>query len=156
MNVIFLDVDGVLNCVETKNKCNGLLGIDGMKVKRLKEIVDKTDSKIVLTSTWKIGWDEDNDKCHYDAKYLNNKLSEQGLFIYDKTIDNGSNRGEGIYDWIMSHETENWVVFDDELFDDFDCVIKTHLVKTNFYNPKGGLQQQHIDKALKILKKNKF
>ena len=154
MNVIFLDVDGVLNCVETTAICNGLIGIDNTKVKRLKEIVNKTKSKIVLTSTWKMGWSNNYDKCDYDAKYLNDKLQKQDLIIYDKTIDKGSNRGEGIYDWIMSHEVENWIVLDDEIFKDYDEVIKDHLIHTNFYDRKGGLQNKHINQAIKILKRN--
>ena len=56
MKVIFLDVDGVLNCQKTEAKCRGFIGVDSKKVKLLKKIVDATDAKIVLSSSWKIGW----------------------------------------------------------------------------------------------------
>ena len=39
MKLIFLDIDGVLNCAISKSRCFGCLGIDDDKVKRLKTIV---------------------------------------------------------------------------------------------------------------------
>lgn len=54
--VIFLDVDGVLNCHSTKDKCDGYIGIDDKKVSLLKEIVDTTGAIIILVSSWKEWW----------------------------------------------------------------------------------------------------
>ena len=56
MKIIFLDVDGVLNCKSSKSRCGGFLGIDDSKVKLLKEIIDITGAKIVLSSSWRYGW----------------------------------------------------------------------------------------------------
>ena len=60
MKVIFLDIDGVLNANEDfggRSKPNpsihGILGITTTRLNRLKQIIDKTDAKIVLTSSWK-------------------------------------------------------------------------------------------------------
>ena len=75
MKVIFLDVDGVLNCNKSKSRCNLCVGIDADKIKRLKEIIDETGAYIVLTSTWKdyyvVGAYKQTEKF---AKYLNNKF----------------------------------------------------------------------------------
>jgi len=66
--VIFLDVDGVLNCetsksyVITENR-KVLTGIDKDKVKRLASIVAATGADIVLTSSWKNGWFQSNGIC---------------------------------------------------------------------------------------------
>ena len=63
MKIIFLDIDGVLNCVTTKERIPGsklLLGMEDIKIRYLKEIVDRTDAKIVLTSTWKVDWFKDD------------------------------------------------------------------------------------------------
>lgn len=57
MKIIFLDVYGVLVHANYSNKEN--LHIDEEKVKILKEIVDKTDAKIVLSSTWKNFYQKD-------------------------------------------------------------------------------------------------
>lgn len=51
MKIIFLDVDGVLNCQNSKSNCYGIMGIDDDKVSRLRKIVECTDAKIVLIST---------------------------------------------------------------------------------------------------------
>ena len=51
VKVIFLDVYGVLIHNNYRNPEN--LHIDEEKVKILKQIVDKTNAKIVLSSTWK-------------------------------------------------------------------------------------------------------
>lgn len=149
--IIFLDIDGVLNCISTKARCQGCIGIDDLKVKILKEIISKTNAKIVLTSTWKIDWDKNLEDCSYAGKYLNNKLKKQGLWILDKTKDNTNDRGQGIYNWIKKYNIKNWAVFDDEIFDDYDNMIINHLVKTKFYDDNGGLQEEHIEKAINIL-----
>ena len=62
MKVIFLDIDGVLNCQDTfikryeKKKITGYyeLEIDIDMVKRLAKIVEETNSLIVLSSSWRI------------------------------------------------------------------------------------------------------
>ena len=50
MNVIFLDVDGVLNSQQTDERCNGVIGIDSDKVARLAEIDEALQD-------WFISWD---------------------------------------------------------------------------------------------------
>ena len=40
MKIIFLDIDGVLNCRNSKASCHGIMGIDDEKVKNLKYIKD--------------------------------------------------------------------------------------------------------------------
>lgn len=47
MNILFLDIDGVLNA------CDGS-GLNTDKVTLLKEICDATDCRIVLSSSWRL------------------------------------------------------------------------------------------------------
>jgi len=47
MNILFLDIDGVLNC------CDGS-GLNTDKAALLKEISDATDCRIVLSSSWRL------------------------------------------------------------------------------------------------------
>ena len=56
IKIIFLDIDGVLNCRNSKPSCFGIMGVDNKKVEVLKSIVDKSGAKIVLISSWRIGW----------------------------------------------------------------------------------------------------
>ena len=51
MKVIFLDVDGELTYSNYKNKETANIDIE--KVKMLKEICDKTDAKVVISSSWR-------------------------------------------------------------------------------------------------------
>lgn len=157
MKLIFLDIDGVLNDINSKSRCGFFKGIDDDKVKRLKQIVDATDAKIVLTSTWKRHWDKNKDLIEDMGNYLNKKFKKQGLRVMDKTTDDGKHRGTGIIDYINNFHTdvENWIVLDDEYFPDYkECDILSHMVETDFYNG-GGLQDSHVELAIKLLNKEK-
>ena len=147
MKIIFLDIDGVLNAdcdFGGRSKPNptieGHCGICKTHVKHLKNIVDKTDAKIVLVSSWKRDY-EDYIKHGYHnriGKYLYNKLRAQGLQIVDTTLrydfSYGSNRGYEISQWLEEHpEVDSWVVLDDEKFKDYDFLkITPHLVQTDY------------------------
>lgn len=160
LNIIFLDVDGVLNCRTTKDKCGPYIGIDDQKVILLKELVEATNAKIVLVSTWKEWWfkrpklkDMQDDL----ANYLDNKLAKQGLEIWDKTDDDISlYRGEGIIEYLnimnsKGNHIDNYVIIDDELFDYKKQKLTPHLVRTSF--EQDGLQRKHIKKAVELLSK---
>lgn len=56
IKIIFLDVDGVLNCRTTEDVFCGSVGIEDEKVSLLKQIVDSTKAVIVLVSSWKEWW----------------------------------------------------------------------------------------------------
>ena len=162
MKIIFLDVDGVLNSVNTKERLHGLIGIEEAKVKLLKEIVDATDAKIVLTSTWKHEWFpyaplEEQPK---DGKYLLEKLSAQGLELLTKTYEAAPlYRGQGILDFLdtLPAPPESFVILDDESFDYKELNLIPKLVKTKFYpvepGDAGGLRPEAVQQAIDILNK---
>lgn len=153
MNVIFLDIDGVLNCATTKDKCGEYQGIEDAKVALLKEIVDKTNAKIVLVSTWKEEWEKGKNTSHM-GDYLDDKMQKQGLHIYDKTKNKVDgyymSRGEGILDYIVTHKVKNYVIIDDCQFDYDGCNLTDNYVKTNF---ETGLTKELSEQAIKILLK---
>lgn len=160
MKVIFLDIDGVLNCDTSKSYCHDdtcgiIVGIDSDKVKRLAEIVNATDAQIILSSDWKDGWNK-----YYTGrkpshiKYLDNHLYKKGkLIIKDKTPDIGKgwNRGEEILLYLKAHpDIDNYVILDDTFFDDFIIKeIEEHLILTDY---KVGLTDENVQSAIKILK----
>lgn len=150
MKIIFLDVDGVLNNIHSTERCRGFIGIEDSKVEILKEIVNKTCAKIVLSSTWKYGWEKNINDCDGHGTYLNSKLAYSGLKAIDKTKDL-SDRGEEILEWVNRNNITEYIVIDDEIFKDFEELgIVNRLVKTTFYGKDGGLQQEHIAKAIKL------
>ena len=157
--VIFLDVDGVLNTIKSTSRIHGIIGIDDDKVKKLSMIRDKTDSIVVLTSSWKIDWEKTvyTEDLNSFGRYLVDKLKKYNIYIFDKTDEESSSkRGSGIREWIKScdFEIDSFVILDDELFDYDECGLMPHVVKTSFYDDNGGLQEEHINRSIAILLNN--
>lgn len=160
MKVVFLDVDGVLNCVKTKEQTpSGCTGIESKLVKNLATIVNETKAIIILTSDWKIEWEAVSFCCSEDAKYLNTKLGEEGLQVVGKTYDDHvydpylRDRGKGIRRYLDALEdaAEGYVILDDHIFEDYDFELRKHLVKTNSFE---GLTTKDAERAIEILNGN--
>lgn len=153
MKVIFLDVDGVLNFYQTEAVSpQGYTGIASQPLKHLRKIVKATGARIVLCSTWRKGWNFNEEECSADGKYLISRLKRFGLHILDKTEDgNDAFRGTAIKKWLDKHpHVQKWIVLDDEIFVDYiECGIIPHLVQTNFY--AGGLSLSHVEKSISLL-----
>ena len=124
MKVVFCDFDGVLNCATSKSRVPSpeepniwYVGIDSDKMRNLVKIVQETDAKIVLTTTWRehyvIGAYKQMDPV---GKYMNNKFRMFGLKIYDKIIEGKRfDRGKGVKSWLNEHpEVTDFVILDDE------------------------------------------
>lgn len=157
MNVIFLDVDGVLNFEGCKERIGGFIGIDDECVARLSEIVFSCSppASIVLTSSWKTEWDNqpaNSKELTPMASYLVNKLKAHGMHLTGRTQEkNADQRGLGIIGWLrMAREIDHWVVLDDCVFEDYEeRGILPHLVKTSYGI---GLTDKGVEKAIKILR----
>ena len=180
LNVIFLDIDGVLNGynfwnllgwdIISKFKSDRLkgwyreltepFGVHESKVKRLAKIVHKTDAQVVISSSWRFSLQSsnltDNDKRLLDL------FDKYNIEIYDYTprSENGLRYNE-IMTWLYGHcEVKNFVILDDENFD-LQCFIGDRLVQTSSvprgYMIKGrwyentGLKNKHVRQAIKIL-----
>lgn len=174
MKIIFLDVDGVLNDEQTfidvykhwEKTGYRRIEINLDMVNRLKRIVDSTNAKIVLSSSWRFGWELIKDgecipKTEHDKK-LNSILSKYGLEVYSKTgrSDDGK-RYKEIEEWLNGHDdVESFVIIDDETYDLMNYYNKGFVVKTSF-RPVGemikdmkdcsGLQDNHVLQAIDIL-----
>lgn len=157
MRVIFLDIDGVLNTPSSKSRCGEYIGIDDDKVKRLADIVKRTNAKIVLVSTWKNYWHREvklKPLQDYTATYLDKKFEKFGLKVADKTRDKVDgiylSRGEGILEYIERNNVTSFVILDDFQFDYDGCDLTDCLIKTN---SAIGLTNGQVEKACKILLK---
>lgn len=117
MNIVFLDIDGVLNDILTRDKApSGYRGIDDDKVELLAKICDKLSANIVISSDWRdCLHDKDN-----DGKYLVDKLYKFGLYIIGiiPTIS-WSKRGEEIKKYLETYSNiiDKYLVLDDSEFD---------------------------------------
>jgi hypothetical protein len=54
MKVIFLDIDGVLNCKQTPNPRKFPYIIDQRLLARFKNLISRTNAQVVLSSTWRL------------------------------------------------------------------------------------------------------
>lgn len=157
--IIFLDIDGVLNCQDTfienyqervllnkyldksveNNVKISMCDIDYEKVMLVKYICDATGAKIVVTSSWRL---------LKNYIFIEEKLIQMGLSIIDVTDYIYNNRGDEIRDYLNNHKVDRFIILDDEVFPDFNDLVN-YLVKTDFYNK--GLDEVHVEEAIKIL-----
>lgn len=139
MKVIFLDIDGVLNSLTYFEENNILDGIDKEKVKLLQDIIRKTQVEIVLSSSWRIGYNKD------DTSHPCYKLKEYGLNIMDFTPVLRTNRGSEIKAWLNKNKVDKFIILDDE--SDMGDLLP-YLVKTDW---KNGLTKIEAEECIKRL-----
>lgn len=153
MKVIFLDIDGVLNCVDTTVKCKAFVGIDEKYVARLKRIVEATGAQIVLSSSWKHDWEPVNKEAQNEfGAYIDRVLKKYSLVAIDKTYESDSERrGEGIIQWVGTHEVDSFIILDNEWFDFKELGLQSRVIKTEFYDEHGGLTNDHVALAIELL-----
>lgn len=168
MNIIFLDVDGILNSntyfkflydSESQLRSREIYNdISDFHLQMLAKIYHTCNAKIVLSSTWR---ELDNkDKIYYSMyQYLLDSLAKYDMKIIDKTPVIDMNRPLEIVTWINNQVDKDDIKFvsldDDFGKEDYDKYgIGNCLVKTNFFGEnisEVGLQQRHVNKAIKIL-----
>lgn len=154
MNVIFLDVDGVLNCLSRWKELPNV-SREGTKLcpeltARLKRLVDATDARIVVSSTWRIAF----------MAELAGWLHRHGIRdrVIGRTPSGGSGstpggilvsapeRGHEIQMWLDDHpEVQRFVILDDST----DMAhLSDRLVRTTWQD---GLQDEHVEQAIEML-----
>ena len=174
MKIIFLDVDGVLNCqmdFQVKSiyfrkkdmllwfkkllrlchiplprilRRQSMYVLNKKMVKRLHKIVGATGAKIVVSSTWR--------RFKHNLVYL----QENGVDYIDITpifntppSERYGQRGAEIQEWIDKHKEmniEKYVIIDDGW--DFLDYQRPFYVETQWLN---GLQDKHVKQAIKML-----
>ena len=149
MNVIFLDFDGVITTYDSK------WNIDLEKLALIDKIVQQTNAKIVVTSSWKCGC-KDVDcfrqklqpKRRAKTKTIFNKFLEQ---IYDITED-CEHKSQEVKKYLSKHkeQIENYVIVDDEdVFADEDDI---NFVQTDTYK---GVTEKDVTLCIKLLNQDK-
>ena len=152
MKVIFLDVDGVLNNFHTRTvTSDGWCFVDGFLIERLRTLVKASGAKVILSSTWRDGWNREdesqNELCFIE---LRDALREHDIEIFDALpLPLRMRRSIAIREFFekwKGEPIEEFVILDD--WNDME-EFTGHLVLTN---PRFGLTNDDVAKALKILK----
>ena len=163
MNVIFLDIDGVLNLKIWNENHNeeikkGIL-IDEDKVNLLKEIIIKTSAVIVLHSGWKFWFDKDIKPIRKESEFIAEVFSKYGIKIYDVTPDFSTEeiretkrfslvKAKEILYWLKEHkDVKKWLVIDD--LDLNNEEVRKHQFMTN---NEMGLTLFDAEKIIGILR----
>lgn len=112
MKVLFLDIDGVVNCETTSQRHRGFIGIDPYMAFLVGKIVMYTDCKVVLSSSW---------RCSEDGI---EEVKAQVCELFDTTPILGRPHGAGmeycergreINVWLEEHpEVTRYAILDDE------------------------------------------
>lgn len=165
---IFLDIDGVLNSEHTwTESCeNGdqqsASIISDQYLKNLRTIVEKTDAKLVLSSSWRVYFGEyTKEPRNIFAIHLVQALAKHNLKLHDITPfvkgKFSNERGLEIKTYIDQHKITDYVVIDDEEFSDYKIHLDmSKFIQTNFGDEtttieNEGLNEKIAEKAIKIL-----
>ena len=140
MKVIFLDIEGVLNSEKFLNNNKDQV-VDRERVRILKSIVDKTGAVIIMSSGWRLCFDENMLPQDGYSKELYEVLCEFNINLFGKTPDFSTEeirsrktfshvKANEIIAWLDENKNvEKYVVIDD--LDLKNEEINSHLVKVN-------------------------
>lgn len=153
-NIIFLDIDGVLNGYNKWNllgwdvvcltkskrlkrwyrKLTDPFGVHKSKVSRLAKIVRATNAKVVMSSSWRFGWwNTPYEKQFEDQKKLTDLLNKYNIEVIDITPESPDHRRDKeIKEWLVKNGdlVKRFVILDDERYD-LECFVGSHLVQTS-------------------------
>ena len=142
----------MVNCWSTKERApSKVIGVEQRLIAHIKEIVDATGAKLVLSSTWRKDWAFDLNN-GIDWHYLRDEFAKQDLYFMDYTPSRrDSHRGEEIKEWLESteYDVKSYVIIDDEMFDIWD-LHDGHTVQTSF---DSGIKSGAVKMAIEILSK---
>jgi hypothetical protein len=154
--IIFLDIDGVLNSMQTANyrhkqyikgKISDSNFDDACHIclSNLETILESVpDLKVVISSSWRLG---------QTLEGMKNIFRKWGFEYIDSIIgltpsSKDHYRGLEIKAWLDKNPTKNFVVLDDEINDIVPIIDRSRVVKTSFST---GITWDHTAKAIKIL-----
>lgn len=104
MKIIFLDIDGVLNCKRTPNPRKFPFIVDPILLERFRRLLEVTGAQVVLSSNWR-----------FDPAGLFS-AEHYGIPFIASTPDlEGEPRCNAILEWLRCHpDVERFIVIDDE------------------------------------------
>lgn len=151
MNIIFLDIDGVLNTNLNRE-------INPNIVKRLSIFAKSTNSEIILHSGWRFWFGEDMRPLNNAAENLQKVLLREGIVLSGKTPNLSDKnikkeqtfskvKAKEILLWLNDHDDiESWLVIDDLDLD--NNLVRQHQIQPDL---DVGLSDKDIQKTVYFL-----
>ena len=154
--LIFLDIDGVLNTSNSFNTKYEIFDTNVVAFGKLCAGLVKMGHtpKVILTSTWRLGFDSEHEKCSEQIKRLIAKLDVVGISIVGKTpVYKEKTRDMEIMRFIREYQLKEadftYIILDD----DISIFDKNVLNEMNFYkvNQNTGLTVKDVERILKMV-----
>lgn len=159
MKILFLDIDGVLNSEQwhSSENCKELgtsvkRFFDPICVEHLNRIINETETKIIISSSWRILRDLQNLQDLFKSIGFTGKIlgKTEDLSIFEPESFNL--RGLEIKNWIKDNQKHfktsiKYIILDDE--DDFLKEQKQYFFQTN---PSTGLDASITEKIISFFK----
>lgn len=142
MNIVFLDIDGVLN------QCQPNCYIDNKCFAVLVKICKDTNSNVVLSSSWRVGFTLFG-TCSPHIQKLVDMLAKHNISIVGRTPKRGD-RGIEVKEYIRTHNISRYVVLDDDK-EEFKDVVPNNLY---IVNHKTGLSSKDVVAIERMLGKS--
>lgn len=141
MNIIFMDIDGVLNNLGSVVALGSFNHFDAVSVGLMDKLAERGNAKIVVSSAWRTG-DLDLTKhqiAHAGGEALNRHIISETVWLDPPNV-----RGHEIANWVQENNVWAYVIIDDNS----DMLLGQPLVQTTF---EDGFRFSHYIKALQIL-----
>lgn len=145
MRVLFLDIDGVLNCESTKERLGdefgifrAFMGIDARRLALLKDwLAAHPGVKVVLSSTWRTD------------ERMAAEVRRQGIDFIDMTPNLGKMRGLELNAWLAEHpEVTHYAILDD--IQQFMPQQRPFFVQTSFVHGLRAKNLKHLETILEL------
>ena len=159
MKVLFLDIDGVLNCMcPAPLQDNDWIDLDEWRygfnpdlVARLRYVIANTDCRIVISSSWRhhanyAPYQPDRNWRDVLAEMLSRTRDE--IIVGETPYDPKGHRGREIVEWLKTHEVETFCVVDDEVVDILPYIDNSKVVKTDM---TVGLTSEDARRIMEVL-----
>ena len=148
MRILFLDCDGVLNSYSwVIPSADNEDDLDPRAMALLNEIIEKSDAKVVIHSTWRKSHTVDELRTIFERNGFKGQILGTTPVMYEVSGQQVA-RGVHIQAWLDLHERFGITSF--AILDDIDSMehLKPRLVQTSMAH---GIQQEHVEKVLKLL-----
>ena len=138
-NIIFLDIDGVLN--------NNNSSFSSESITILNQLIKKNNANVVMITSWQANGTIQK------RKIIKEKLEELGIYNIDFIDPNYEgnlcdielpSRILGIVDYLKNNDVTNYVILDDEYHNDYQLICLNHY-KTRKYK---GLTNKDLPKII--------